>query len=87
MGYNISNCVSLIDKLWDVCADQHAVNLIRKIHSPEEAANFLVDYALEHFSTDNVSVMVVRFNHPSKSSKVDPAPGASPETSSESPKE
>jgi protein phosphatase PTC1 len=50
--------------LWDVCPDQTAVNLIRKIQSPEEAAETLVKYALDHFSTDNVSVMVVRFSKP-----------------------
>ena len=65
-----------------MCADQIAVNLIRKIHSPEEAADTLVKYALDHFSTDNVSVMVVRFNKPSQS----PLPaevGSSPPASHE----
>ena len=45
----------------------------------------LVKYALEHFSTDNVSVMVVRFNKPSQSPQYES--GSSPPGSSESPKE
>ena len=77
--------ILLTIQLWDVCADQHAVNLIRKIHSPLEAADVLVKYALEHFSTDNVSVMVVRFNKPSQSPQYES--GSSPPGSSESPKE
>jgi len=46
----------------------------------------LVDYALDHFSTDNVSVMVVRFQNPAKM-KTEPTAAASPESISDSPKE
>ena len=72
MGYSsFFHIHKLTTQLWDVCADQIAVNLIRKIHSPEEAAETLVRYALEHFSTDNVSVMVVRFSKPAVSPQHD----------------
>jgi len=84
MGY-LYFLFMLTIQLWDVCGDQHAVNLIRKIHSPQEAADVLVKYALDHFSTDNVSVMVVRFNKPAQSPQNEG--GGSPLGSSESPKE
>jgi protein phosphatase PTC1 len=75
-------------QLWDVCADQIAVNLIRKIQSPEEAAEMLVKYALDHFSTDNVSVMVVRFSKPPLSPHIESVNTTmSSTTPSESPKE
>ncbi|CAK7205744.1 mgpp2cl-1, protein phosphatase 2C-like protein 1 [Sporothrix eucalyptigena] len=50
------------DGLWDVCNDQDAVNLIRNVADPVTAAKMLVDHALAHFSTDNLSCMVVRFD-------------------------
>ncbi|ERS98040.1 hypothetical protein HMPREF1624_04818 [Sporothrix schenckii ATCC 58251] len=50
------------DGLWDVCSDQDAVNLIRNVPDPVTAAKMLVDHALAHFSTDNLSCMVVRFD-------------------------
>jgi serine/threonine protein phosphatase PrpC len=57
------------------------------VHSPEEAAEILVNYALEHFSTDNVSVMVVRFNKPSQSSHNDNVVVTSPSAANDSRKE
>ncbi|KAI0149049.1 protein phosphatase 2C [Pestalotiopsis sp. NC0098] len=50
------------DGLWDVCSDQEAVDLIRNIEDPAQAAKLLVDHALARFSTDNLSCMVVRFD-------------------------
>ncbi|KAK9463177.1 phosphatase 2C-like domain-containing protein [Lipomyces oligophaga] len=50
------------DGLWDVCTDQEAINLVRNISDPEEASKTLIKYALEHFSMDNLTVMVVRFD-------------------------
>lgn len=47
------------DGLWDVCEDQDAVNLIRKVKDPQEASRVLLDHALSQFSTDNLSVLVV----------------------------
>ena len=51
-----------IRQLWDVCSDQEAVDLIRNITDPQEASKLLVDHALARFSTDNLSVMIVRFD-------------------------
>ncbi|KAK9702737.1 mgpp2cl-1, protein phosphatase 2C-like protein 1 [Basidiobolus ranarum] len=48
------------DGLWDVCSDQEAIDLIADIEDPQEASDKLLDYALRNFSTDNLSVMVVR---------------------------
>ena len=45
-----------------MCSDQEAVDLIRNIHDPQEASKLLVDHALARFSTDNLSVMIVRFD-------------------------
>jgi protein phosphatase PTC1 len=45
-----------------VCSDQEAVDLIRNITDPQEASKLLVDHALARFSTDNLSVMIVRFD-------------------------
>lgn len=47
------------DGLWDIIEDQDACELIKDIEDPNEAAKCLVKYALEHGTTDNVTVMVV----------------------------
>lgn len=49
-------------QLWDVCEDQDAVDLIRNEPDPQEASKKLLDHALSNYSTDNLSVMVIRFN-------------------------
>lgn len=48
------------DGLWDVCDDETAVRYIREIGDPKQAAQKLVDYALNHFSSDNLTCMVIR---------------------------
>ncbi|CAG8503923.1 10842_t:CDS:2 [Ambispora gerdemannii] len=48
------------DGLWDVCEDQDAVDLIKGFTDPQIASKNLLDHALQNFSTDNLSVMVVR---------------------------
>ncbi|KND03139.1 uncharacterized protein SPPG_02202 [Spizellomyces punctatus DAOM BR117] len=50
------------DGIWDVCSDQTAIDLIKDVTDPQQAAEDLLDYALENFSTDNLSVLVVRFD-------------------------
>lgn len=49
------------DGLWDVCDDQDAVDLIKDIKDPQEASQKLLDHALANFSTDNLSILVIRF--------------------------
>ncbi|KAG6837727.1 hypothetical protein H0H93_003529 [Arthromyces matolae] len=51
------------DGLWDVINDQTAVELIREIPDAQAASGKLLKYALSHHTTDNVTVMVVRFKH------------------------
>ncbi|SMR47139.1 unnamed protein product [Zymoseptoria tritici ST99CH_3D1] len=51
------------DGLWDVCSDQEATDLVRNVQDPQAASKALVDHALARFSTDNLSVMVVRFDN------------------------
>lgn len=48
--------------MWDVCSDQEAVDLVREVQDPIAASKQLVDHALNHFSTDNLSCMVVRLD-------------------------
>ena len=45
-----------------MCSDQEAVDLIRNIQDPQAASKFLVEHALSRFSTDNLSVMIIRFD-------------------------
>ncbi|OAA78829.1 Protein phosphatase 2C [Akanthomyces lecanii RCEF 1005] len=50
------------DGLWDVCGDQAAVDIVRKIQDPTAASKRLVEHALSRLSTDNLSCMVVRLD-------------------------
>ncbi|KAI9489970.1 phosphatase 2C-like domain-containing protein [Zychaea mexicana] len=49
------------DGLWDVCEDQDAVDLVKDIQDPQAASRKLLDHALANFSTDNLSILVIRF--------------------------
>lgn len=51
------------DGLWDVISDQGAVDLIHEVEDAQYASQKLLKYALSHHTTDNVTVMVVRFKH------------------------
>lgn len=51
----------LVSQLWDVIEDQEAVDLIRDVQDAQAASEQLLKHALSEFSTDNTSVMVVRF--------------------------
>ncbi|AAS52675.2 AEL010Wp [Eremothecium gossypii ATCC 10895] len=51
------------DGLWDVVDDQEACEMIKDIEDANEAAKTLVRHALEHGTTDNVTVMVVFFDN------------------------
>ncbi|KAG5356037.1 Protein phosphatase 2C-like protein 1 [Yarrowia sp. B02] len=48
------------DGLWDVCDDQKACDLVSGLEDPIEGSRVLVEFALENFSTDNLTVMVVK---------------------------
>ncbi|KAI0930216.1 hypothetical protein AcV5_006988 [Taiwanofungus camphoratus] len=52
------------DGLWDVVDDQAAVDLVRGTTDPRRAAEDLLDNAYKNYSTDNVTVLVVRFRNP-----------------------
>ncbi|KZP34480.1 protein serine/threonine phosphatase 2C [Athelia psychrophila] len=49
------------DGLWDVAGDQQAVDLVSDVQDAQEAAEKLLTYALNKSTTDNVTVLVVRF--------------------------
>lgn len=44
--------------------DQAAVDLVRGTTDPRRAAEDLLDNAYKNYSTDNVTVLVVRFRNP-----------------------
>ena len=48
-------------QLWDIASDQEAVDLVRPIGDAQAAARLLVDHAIRESSTDNITVIVVRF--------------------------
>ncbi|GMM36666.1 type 2C protein phosphatase [Saccharomycopsis crataegensis] len=50
------------DGLWDVLSDQEAVDLIREEPDPNKQSKILVDHAMKNLSTDNITVMVIRFD-------------------------
>jgi len=49
------------DGLWDVISDQKAVDVARKAATAMEAAQKLVELALKKESSDNITVVVVKF--------------------------
>ncbi|KAG6917807.1 hypothetical protein DXG01_000867 [Tephrocybe rancida] len=51
------------DGLWDVANDQSAIDLVREIGDAQVASAKLLKYAISHHTTDNVTVVVVRFKH------------------------
>jgi protein phosphatase PTC1 len=50
-----------------VTEDQEAVNLVRDKQDAQQMAKSLLEHALVKFSTDNVTVLVVRFKTPNGS--------------------
>ncbi|KAK0534229.1 mgpp2cl-1, protein phosphatase 2C-like protein 1 [Tilletia horrida] len=61
LGADDTFLIVACDGLWDVTEDQDAVNLIADVEDPQRAAEILLKHALDNFSTDNTSIMVVRF--------------------------
>lgn len=53
----------LLSKLWDVVSDQGAIELVREIQDAQQATQKLLKHALQHHTTDNVTVLVVRFKN------------------------
>ncbi|KAJ2916764.1 hypothetical protein MD484_g3637, partial [Candolleomyces efflorescens] len=51
------------DGLWDIINDQAAVELVRDIEDAQVASEKLLKHALSEHTTDNVTVLVVRFKH------------------------
>ena len=50
-------------QLWDVVSDQAVIDLVRDIDDAQAASQKLIKHALSHHTTDNVTVLVVRFKH------------------------
>ncbi|BGP50048.1 mgpp2cl-1, protein phosphatase 2C-like protein 1 [Rhodotorula kratochvilovae] len=51
------------DGLWDVCSDQQAVDALKGLTDPQQAADTLLQYALSHGTTDNLTCMVIALNY------------------------
>ncbi|KZT72209.1 protein serine/threonine phosphatase 2C [Daedalea quercina L-15889] len=60
------------DGLWDVVEDQKACELVRTVADPRRAAEELLDYAYKNYSTDNVTVLVIRFRNPPEAIATEP---------------
>ncbi|TFK20957.1 protein phosphatase 2C [Coprinopsis marcescibilis] len=52
------------DGLWDVINDQSACELIQNVEDAQAASQILLQHALTQHTTDNVTVVVVRFKNP-----------------------
>jgi len=55
-------------QLWDVISDQQSVELIREVQDAQEASTKLLKHALSHHTTDNVTIIVIRFKQSSRNS-------------------
>ncbi|KAJ7703195.1 phosphatase 2C-like domain-containing protein [Mycena rosella] len=53
------------DGLWDVTSDQAAVDLIREVNDAQVASQMLLKDAMANHTSDNVTVLVVRFKNSS----------------------
>jgi len=51
------------DGLWDVMTNQEAVSMVKSIEDAEKAANKLTEEAYHRGSADNITCVIVRFNH------------------------
>ncbi len=51
------------DGLWDVVTNQEAVSMVKSIEDAAEAANKLTEEAYRRGSADNITCVIVRFNH------------------------
>ncbi|KAF6760334.1 phosphatase 2C-domain-containing protein [Ephemerocybe angulata] len=69
------------DGLWDIINDQPAVDLVREIEDAQVASETLLKHALEQHTTDNVTVLVVRFKHPRLHQDIQDVTMESPSTS------
>jgi len=49
------------DGLWDVVTNEEAVAMVKPIQDPQEAANKLLEEASRRGSSDNITVIIVRF--------------------------
>ena len=53
-----------LNQLWDIVNDQGAVDLVRDVADAQAASETLLKHALDQHTTDNVTVLFVRFKHP-----------------------
>jgi len=60
---NVEFLILASDGLWDVVSNQDAVAMIQSTEDPELAAKRLTEEAYRKGSADNITCVVVRFNH------------------------
>ncbi|CAK9875829.1 unnamed protein product [Sphagnum jensenii] len=51
------------DGLWDVVTNDEAVSMVGPVPDPQDAAKMLTDEAYRRGSADNITCVIVRFNH------------------------
>lgn len=56
-----------------MAGDQQAVDLVRDIQDAQEASDKLLTYALNKSTTDNVTVLVIRFKKATERNAASPA--------------
>lgn len=60
--------ILILTQLWDIVGDQGAIDLVRDVQDAQEASDKLLNHAISHHTTDNVTVIVVRLLHDNTSS-------------------
>jgi len=55
-----THLIMACDGLWDVCTDQEALNIALRCESAQKASKQLLEYALEHGSKDNITIVVLK---------------------------
>ena len=56
-----SHLILACDGVWDVVSDSEAMEIVRAANTCQEAATTLLRTSLRKGSTDNISVMVLKF--------------------------
>lgn len=51
------------DGLWDIVPNEEAVKIVTSVEEPEAAARLLTETAFSRGSDDNITCIVVKFNH------------------------
>ena len=62
-NYSSTTLLIFVLQLWDVITDQSAIELIREVEDAQEASKKLMQHALDQRTSDNVTVVVIKFKN------------------------